>query len=192
MNRSLVYIMLLSAGMWAQTNPWKDKFIAAMNDSSGVSISVEIHQKQFESSSVERGTIEILKEKHYVLDTASETVHVAGDTIQTWNKVTNQLIIDQTIEGDISIFDLITGDFRDVEFGPPIIGENLVAMDFDIAIMGYKGKITLLKNGQPKVIKIIYGPDQNISLKVNSYRKGDLKLYHSFNPTAAEVIDLRE
>jgi len=192
MKKTLLCISLLLAGIGAQTNPWKEKFIAAMNDSNGVSISVEIKQKQFESSSVDSGTIEILKKKHYLLDTATESVHVAGDTIQTWNKVTSQLIIDQTIEGDINIFDLITGDFEDMNFGPPIVGDKLVAMDFDIPTMGYNGKITLLKNGQPAVIKIIYGPDQFVSLKVNSYRKGNLKLYHSFNPTAAEVIDLRE
>ena len=183
---------LFSVMSWAQPNPWKDKLILAMNDSNGVAISVEIHQKQFESNSVEYGTIEIFKEKHYLLDTTSETVHVAGETIQTWNKVTGQLIIDQTIEGDMSIFNLITGDFKDVLFGTPIVGETIVAMDFDIPMMGYKGKLTLSKNGQPKVIKIIYGPDQKVSLKVNKYRIGNLKLYHSFNPSVKEVIDLRE
>ncbi len=162
-----------------------------MNDSNGVSISVEIRQKQFESSTAERGTIELLKEKHYVLDTISETVHVAGDTIQTWNKVTGQLIIDQMVEGDMSIFDLLTGDLRDVIFGQPIVGQNLVAMDYNIPSMGYKGKMTLLKNGQPKTIKIIYGPDQSVSVAVNEYRKGDIKLYYSFKPAAKEIIDLR-
>lgn len=183
---------LFTVVIWAQTNPWKDKFIAAMNDSNGVVISVEILQKQFESSLVERGIIEIFKEKHYVLDTASETVYVTGDTIQIWNKVSGQLIIDQIIEGDISLFNLITGDFKDVNFGTPIVGVSLVAMDFDIPMMGYRGKITLSKKGQPKVIKIIYGPNQNVSLIVKKYRTGNLKLYHSFNPIAAEVIDLRE
>ncbi|MEA1881344.1 MAG: hypothetical protein U9N31_02950 [Candidatus Marinimicrobia bacterium] len=192
MGRILIFYFLLTAGMGAQTNPWKDKFIAAMNDPNGVSISVEIQQKQFESSYVERGTIEILKEKHYLLDTVSETVRVAGDTIQTWNKMTDQLIIDQMIEGDLSIFDLITGDFKDVVFGTPVIGPKLVAMDYDIPIMGYTGKITILKNGQPKNIKITYGPDQSVSLKINSYSKGNLKLYHSFNPKTTKVINLRE
>ena len=192
MKRSVICMTLFTVVIGAQTNPWKDKFITAMNDSNGVVISVEILQKQFESSLVERGIIEIFKEKHYVLDTASETVYVTGDTIQIWNKVAGQLIIDQIIEGDISLFNLITGDFKDVNFGTPIVGVSLVAMDFDIPMMGYRGKITLSKKGQPKVIKIIYGPNQNVSLIVKKYRTGKLKLYHSFNPIAAEVIDLRE
>jgi len=183
---------MLSAGIMTQTNPWIEKFIAAMNDPKGVSISVEIQQKQFETNSIQSGTIEIFTDNHYLLDTATETVHIAGDTIQTWNKVTNQLIIDQIIEGDMNIFNLITGDFKNVVFGPPIVGETLVAMDYDIPIMGYSGKMTILKNGQPKNIKIKYGPNQSVDLSVNSYTKGKIVLYHTFSPRAMEVIDLRE
>ena len=93
---------MLSASIIAQTYSWEDKFMAAMNDPKGVSISVEIQQKQFETNSIQNGRIEIFTDDHYLLDTATETVHVAGDTIQTWNKVTNQLIIDQMIEGAVS------------------------------------------------------------------------------------------
>ena len=89
MHNPLIYIILLTAGLWPQSNPWKEKFISAMNDPRGVSITVEIEQKQFDTNSVERGTIEIVKKDHYLLDTSSETVVVMGDTIQTWNKQSN-------------------------------------------------------------------------------------------------------
>ena len=61
MHNPLIYIILLTAGLWPQSNPWKEKFISAMNDPRGVSITVEIEQKQFDTNSVERGTIEIVK-----------------------------------------------------------------------------------------------------------------------------------
>ena len=192
MKNFLSLLSMLSASNIAQTYSWEDKFMAAMNDPKGVSISVEIQQKQFETNSIQNGTIEIFTDDHYLLDTATETVHVARDTIQTWNKVTNQLIIDQMIEGEMNIFNLITGDFKNVVFGPPIVGETLVAMDYNIPIMGYSGKITILKNGQPKNIKIKYGPNQSVDLSVKSYTKGEIVLYHTFNPIAVEVIDLRE
>ena len=124
MHIPLIYIILLTAGLWPQSNPWKEKFISAMNDPRGVSITVEIEQKQFDTNSVERGTIEIVKKDHYLLDTSSETVVVMGDTIQTWNKQSNQLIIDQTIEGDFSIFNLLTGGFESVIFSKPIVRES--------------------------------------------------------------------
>ncbi|HIA83965.1 MAG TPA: hypothetical protein EYO06_04280 [Candidatus Marinimicrobia bacterium] len=192
MHNPLIYIILLTAGLWPQSNPWKEKFISAMNDPRGVSITVEIEQKQFDTNSVERGTIEIVKKDHYLLDTSSETVVVMGDTIQTWNKQSNQLIIDQTIEGDFSIFNLLTGGFESVIFSKPIVREKQVSMHYDIPTMGYEGKIIIKKNGRPIELKIQYGSNQNVTMKVLTFYHGDLSLYHAFNPSDAEVIDLRE
>jgi len=192
MHNPLIYIILLTAGLWPQSNPWKEKFISAMNDPRGVSITVEIEQKYFDTNSVERGTIEIVKKDHYLLDTSSETVVVMGDTIQTWNKQSNQLIIDQTIEGDFSIFNLLTGGFESVIFSKPIVREKQVSMHYDIPTMGYEGKIIIKKNGRPIELKIQYGSNQNVTMKVLTFYHGDLSLYHAFNPSDAEVIDLRE
>ena len=192
MHNPLIYIILLTAGLWPQSNPWKEKFISAMNDPRGVSITVEIEQKQFDTNSVERGTIEIVKKDHYLLDTSSETVVVMGDTIQTWNKQSNQLIIDQTIEGDFSIFNLLTGGFESVIFSKPIVREKQVSMHYDIPTMGYEGKIIIKKNGRPIELKIQYGSNQNVTMKVLTFYHGNLSLYHAFNPSDAEVIDLRE
>ena len=192
MHNPLIYIILLTAGLWPQSNPWKEKFISAMNDPRGVSITVEIEQKQFDTNSVERGTIEIVKKDHYLLDTSSETVVVMGDTIQTWNKQSNQLIIDQTIEGDFSIFNLLTGGFESVIFSKLIVREKQVSMHYDIPTMGYEGKIIIKKNGRPIELKIQYGSNQNVTMKVLTFYHGDLSLYHAFNPSDAEVIDLRE
>ena len=192
MHNPLIYIILLTAGLWPQSNPWKEKFISAMNDPRGVSITVEIEQKQFDTNSVERGTIEIVKKDHYLLDTSSETVVVMGDTIQTWNKQSNQLIIDQTIEGDFSIFNLLTGGFESVIFSKLIVREKQVSMHYDIPTMGYEGKIMIKKNGRPIELKIQYGSNQNVTMKVLTFYHGDLSLYHAFNPSDAEVIDLRE
>ena len=192
MHNPLIYIILLTAGLWPQSNPWKEKFISAMNDPRGVSITVEIEQKQFDTNSVEWGTIEIVKKDHYLLDTSSETVVVMGDTIQTWNKQSNQLIIDQTIEGDFSIFNLLTGGFESVIFSKPIVREKQVSMHYDIPTMGYEGKIIIKKNGRPIELKIQYGSNQNVTMKVLTFYHGDLSLYHAFNPSDAEVIDLRE
>ena len=192
MHIPLIYIILLTAGLWPQSNPWKEKFISAMNDPRGVSITVEIEQKQFDTNSVERGTIEIVKKDHYLLDTSSETVVVMGDTIQTWNKQSNQLIIDQTIEGDFSIFNLLTGGFESVIFSKPIVREKQVSIHYDIPTMGYEGKIIIKKNGRPIELNIQYGSNQNVTMKILTFYHGNLSLYHAFNPSDVEVIDLRE
>ena len=192
MLRPLIFNVLFIAVSVSQSNQWPQKFIDAMIDSNGVSISVSIQQKQFTSSSVEAAVIEILKKKHYIMDLPTETIFVLEDTIQTWNKVANQLIIDQLIEGDINIFHLLTGDFKDVTFDRPIEGKKDISMNFNVLDMGYSGHIKIKKSGQPIEVKVIYGKDQSMLILVTGYHKGDLKLYNAFNPLNAEVIDLRE
>ena len=192
MIRPLIFNVLFIAVSVSQSNQWPQKFIDAMIDSNGVSISVSIQQKQFTSSSVEAAVIEILKKKHYIMDLTTETIFVLEDTIQTWNKVANQLIIDQLIEGDINIFHLLTGDFKDVTFDRPIEGKKDISMNFNVLDMGYSGHIKIKKSGQPIEVKVIYGKDQSMLILVTGYHKGDLKLYNAFNPLNAEVIDLRE
>ncbi len=192
MKRILLFIVLFSAGAFGQSNPWAQKFIQTMNDSSGVSIALKIEQRQFDSISTESGQIEILKKKHYILDLPTESVFVRGDTIQTWNKLTNQLIIDQTIPGEVNIFDLLTGDFDDVKFGQPSKRKNNVQMDFDLPQMGYGGELIIKKNGEPNSVRVVYGPDQSVLLTIKNFKKGNLNLYNGFNPKDAEVIDLRE
>ena len=192
MIRPLIFNVLFIAVSVSQSNQWPQKFIDAMIDSNGVSISVSIQQKQFTSSSVEAAVIEILKKKHYIMDLPTETIFVLEDTIQTWNKVANQLIIDQLIEGDINIFHLLTGDFKDVTFDRPIEGKKDISMNFNVLDMGYSGHIKIKKSGQPIEVKVIYGKDQSMLILVTGYHKGDLKLYKAFNPLNAEVIDLRE
>ena len=192
MIRPLIFNVLFIAVSVSQSNQWPQKFIDAMIDSNGVSISVSIQQKQFTSSSVEAAVIEILKKKHYIIDLPTETIFVLEDTIQTWNKVANQLIIDQLIAGDINIFHLLTGDFKDVTFDRPIEGKKDISMNFNVLDMGYSGHIKIKKSGQPIELKVIYGKDQSMLILVTGYHKGDLKLYNAFNPLNAEVIDLRE
>ena len=192
MIRPLIFNVLFIAVSVSQSNQWPQKFIDAMIDSNGVSISVSIQQKQFTSSSVEAAVIEILKKKHYIIDLPTETIFVLEDTIQTWNKVANQLIIDQLIAGDINIFHLLTGDFKDVTFDRPIEGKKDISMNFNVLDLGYSGHIKIKKSGQPIELKVIYGKDQSMLILVTGYHKGDLKLYNAFNPLNAEVIDLRE
>jgi len=50
----------------------------------------------------------------------------------------------------------------------------------------------MLRTGEPKEIKIAYGPDQFVSLEINKFTIGGLSLYSNFNPVNPEVIDLRE
>lgn len=180
------------ANTFAQSNIWANKFFQTMNDSNGISMKMLIEQRQYDNASTEVGQIEILKKKHFILDLPYESVYVVADTIKTWNKTTNQLIIDQNISRGVNIFDILTGSFEEIEFGIPKESKNYVQMDFNVPQLGYGGELIIQANGVPNLIRLIYGPNQAISLTIQDFQKGNLKLYDGFNPDGAEVIDLRE
>ena len=188
----LTFFILLSVGIQAQPKQREEIFINAMNHEDGISINVSIEQLQFDEKSSNSGIIEIIDKDNYILSFSNETIFVSKGTIKTWNKVNNQLIIDKLIEGDITIFDLLTGDFKDVSFDIQKKIRNLTVVNFNIEMMGYSGYIKTKENGQPVELKVKYGPNQFLLLTVTNYILGNLKLIKQFNPLNAEIIDLRE
>ena len=128
----------------------------------------------------------------YLLSFPNETIFVSQGIIKTWNKLNNQLIIDKLIEGDVTIFDLLTGDFKEVSFEGPKKNKNFIIVDFNIEMMGYSGYIKTKENGEPIELKVKYGPNQFLLLTVKSFIVGNLKLINQFNPLNVEIIDLRE
>lgn len=187
-----IFFILLSANINAQSKQWEKMFISKMNHKDGISINVIIDQLQFDAKSFDSGDIEIIDKDNYLLSFPNETIFVSQGTIKTWNKIRNQLIIDQLIEGDITIFDLLTGDFKEVSFEAPKKNRNFIIVDFNIETMGYSGYIKTRDNGEPIELKVKYGPNQFLLLKVKSFAVGNLKLIKEFNPLNVEVIDLRE
>ena len=192
MKSLLIFFILLSANINAQSKQWEKMFISKMNHKDGISINVIIDQLQFDAKSFDSGDIEIIDKDNYLLSFPNETIFVSQGTIKTWNKLNNQLIIDQLIEGDITIFDLLTGDFKEVSFEAPKKNRNFIIVDFNIELMGYSGYIKTRDNGEPIELKVKYGPNQFLLLKVKSFAVGNLKLIKEFNPLNVEVIDLRE
>ena len=187
-----IFFILLLANINAQSKQWEKMFISKMNHKDGISINVIIDQLQFDAKSFDSGDIEIIDKDNYLLSFPNETIFVSQGTIKTWNKLNNQLIIDQLIEGDITIFDLLTGDFKEVSFEAPKKNRNFIIVDFNIEMMGYSGYIKTRDNGEPIELKVKYGPNQFLLLKVKSFAVGNLKLIKEFNPLNVEVIDLRE
>ncbi|MGY8750831.1 MAG: hypothetical protein ACKVKJ_02205 [Fidelibacterota bacterium] len=188
----LIFSILFLASIQTQSEKWKKTFINVMNHDDGISINVKIEQLQFDSKSFDSGIIEIMDKDNYILSFPNETVFISQGIIKTWNKVNNQLIIDKLIEGDITIFDLLTGEFKDVSFETPKKIRNLTMVNFNIEMMGYSGYIKTKENGEPVELKVKYGPNQFLLLTVTKYTIGNLKLINRFNPLNAEIIDLRE
>ncbi len=188
-------ILLLFGGVWGQTHIAVQKLKQFLSQQTGTEMKIAIKQKQFDQISQLVGTMEISGRGQYVFDSEHEMILVNGTVIRSWNKMNQQLIIDETIPGEFSYFKLLSGDFHGVKFGKTTVKKAPWShLQYFVKEMGIKGQIVLnVQTGQPRNISIEYGPDQRIDMEIKSISnmKGNSR-FKSFNPNNLEVIDLRE
>ena len=186
-----IFCFIISAIASAQTNSWYQKLTNSFNYSNGVSLLIDINQKQFDTDFKYIAKVEFFDKNHYIVETPAQSIYISNDTIKTFIKSSEQLIIDNVIEREITFIDILAGDSKDIVFDNLSINDN-VSMDFNIASMGYYGNIKMSKNGHPIELKIYFGPNQYILLSIVEYKTQGLTLYNNFNPMPNETIYLNE
>ena len=173
-------------------NKWYSKFLEAMYTPSGVSFNAIINQKQFDMNSKISAYVEVVDSLHLLIEINKETIILRGDTIQTYNKETNQLIIDRLIDSDIGIFSLLSGNLREINIIKTIPFKNTIQINFSIPSMDYTGFVEILKSGEPKRMRLAFSNDQYIDISIKDFKEGELFKFNKFNPSPAEIINLYE
>lgn len=191
-SRISLYLLFSVCISYGQSNSWYQKFLSALNNKAGVTFTAQIMQKEFELSSESIAKIEIVNKTHFIIDMNQETIFISGDTIKTYNKLTNQLIIDKIINDDIGIFSLLTGNIENIVFKKSIVSNEKIKIIFKIPELGYDGQIDILKSGEPKRMNLSYAKDQYINILINNFQTGNLTMYKNFQPNPKEIINLHE
>ena len=191
-SRISLYFLFSVSISYGQNDRWYKKFLSTLNNQAGVTFTAQIMQKEFELSSESIAKIEIVNKTHFIIDMNQETIFISGDTIQTYNKLSNQLIIDKIINDDIGIFSLLTGNIENIVFNKSIISNEKIKIIFNIPELGYNGQIDILKSGEPKRMNLTYAKDQYINIVINNFQTGNLTMYENFQPNPKEIINLHE
>ena len=191
-SRISLYFLFSVSISYGQNDRWYKKFLSTLNNQAGVTFTAQIMQKEFELSSESIAKIEIINKAHFIIDMNQETIFISGDTIQTYNKLSNQLIIDKIINDDIGVFSLLTGNIENIVFNKSIISNEKIKIIFNIPELGYNGQIDILKSGEPKRMNLTYAKDQYINIVINNFQTGNLTMYENFQPNPKEIINLHE
>ena len=186
----IYFLFLFSSNL--DKNKWYSKFLEAMYTPSGVSFNAIINQKQFDMNSKISAYVEVVDSLHLLIEINKETIILRGDTIQTYNKETNQLIIDRLIDSDIGIFSLLSGNLREINIIKTIPFKNTIQINFSIPSMDYKGFVEILKSGEPKRMRLAFSNDQYIDISIKDFKEGELFKFNRFNPSPTEIINLYE
>ena len=187
-----LYILIAISSISGQSEIWYQKFLSTLRNDSGVRFTAQIIQKEFEFNTESKANIEIIDSSHIIFDLDQETIFISGDTIQTYNKLTDQLIIDRIINDDFGILSLLTGNLNDVSFNKSILSKDRVKIIYSIPEFNYDGYIDILKSGEPKKMNIVYAKNQFIDIKITNFKVGGLKIDTAFLYRSKEIINLYE
>ena len=121
-----LYILIAISTIFGQSEIWYQNFLSTLHNDSGVRFTAKITQKEFEFNTESEANIEIIDSSHIIFDLDQETIFISGDTIQTYNKLTDQLIIDRIINDDFGILSLLTGNLNNVSFNKSILSKDRV------------------------------------------------------------------
>tara|TARA_B100001250_G_scaffold408533_1_gene431111 strand:- start:521 stop:1102 length:582 start_codon:yes stop_codon:yes gene_type:complete len=187
-----LFILITISSVFGQSEIWYQKFLSSLYNDSGVRFTAQITQKELEFSTESKANIEIIDSSHIIFDLDQETIFISGDTIQTYNKLTNQLIIDRIINNDFGLLSLLTGNLKDISFNKSILSKNRVKIIYSIPDFSYDGYIDILKSGEPKKMNIVYAKNQFIDIKITNFKVGGLKIDTAFRYRSKEIINLYE
>ena len=171
---------------------WYLKFLEAMYADQGVRFNAVIDQKQYDLDSKILAYVEVVNSKNLLIEIDNETIVLKGDTIQTYNKRTSQLVIDRLIDGDIGIFSLLSGNLNNVDIIRSVLSKNTVKIIFSLPFLKYNGFVEILKTGEPKRMKLSFSDNQYVDIAIDEFTIGSLSKFNNFKPSPKETIDLYE
>lgn len=171
-----------------------DSVYQVLHKHPGWTLDLLVTQNQAGKYWSEKVLIEILPNGNYLLELPEQTIKIENEDMITWNKVTDQIIIDRIIPGQVTIFDVLSGNFRELRLtGSKPIG-NDHWLQFSLPTLGLSGEMTIAgKSWKPVLVRMQYGPDNQMELKVLNLTQVDGPTRFSrFSTTNKEIIDLRE
>ncbi len=154
---------------------------------------LQVSQYQYGHSYESTLNISIIDSVRYHIQTPDQEIYAAGNEIKTWNKKTDQLIIDTRLEQDIDIFRILTGDLMGMVLTNKQNDQNGKTFDFSFANFGIIGSIVVNREWHLEKMKINYDKNNWIVIQIQSWKLLMVgESFSEFGAGAVEVLDFRE
>ena len=179
----LIIILNLSFG-----NHLED-FYKLLSNSSVVKLNINFTQNQFQNNYISFGDFFILGPNEYFYASSDLKISFNNEGVVTKNYLNKQIIYNDLYEGELNLFDILSGDRDLIEFSDDKQGFN--KYNFYIPAMGFNGYFLFdPKLGNLKLIFLEIDHSQSVSIDIN-----EIEILDSYNPEIKEedfeVIDLR-
>ena len=178
--------------MGAQPDPYQ-QFLDYMNAKGGRILEIEFYQEQFGERFESNGTFFYLGKRYYTFDALDQRITFNNGEITTINKVGKQVVYDQAIPGEVTIFDILTGTNKSLQTGETLLEKNGFRIPFTLLDWEMHGTIrTIPDSGKPKEIILKTDENSEIWIKIVSVESVKGRDVTTIDLTEYEIIDLRE
>lgn len=153
-----------------------------------------MNQIQYNLSYNSNLSVSFIDSSAYLIESIEQDIYVSGNTIKTFNKQTNQLIIDERLPDDKDVFAILSGDLAGISLANKRNEKGLITFAFSMQEIGMNGSLSVIKdNWHFDQIHIYYDKDNWITLQLHSWQllRGKYS-FDDFGNKALDVIDLRE
>lgn len=185
----LIYLVLFTK---LYSNPYQNflNFLQNINDTK---VEIVFNQFQYGEYFSTKGDLYIFSKDFYCYEDSEKQILINKDTVTSINKIIKQVIYDERVDDNFSIFDLLTGANLNIEIDSIRNEEGVDIINIRILDLNLKGELYVDSVvGKPREINLKNSSQNEFSIKIgdmihfkrDSFPKIDLKFY--------EVIDFRE
>lgn len=166
-----------------------EDFYKLLQEPTVVKLKINFVQNQFDKQFQSFGDFYILGPMKYFYDSAEIKIFANSNFVVTKNCLTKQVVYNDLDQRQLSIFDIISGNKRYIEFSDELNDFN--RYNYFIKSMGFEGYFLFESNSRSlKLIHLELGSSQSISIKVS-----EIEVLDAYEPAIDledyEVIDLR-
>ena len=192
MRQTIFILSLLAQAIGAQDSPYK-QFQSYMDVPGGRILEIDFYQEQLGDRFESSGTLYYIENDRYTFDDLNQRITYNSGTITTINKATKQVIYDSTIPGDVTVFDVLSGNENAIQIGEILMEKNGFRIPFILKDWDISGTLwTVPGTGKPRHIILRTTEDSKIRIKVNSSEPVKNKGIPQLDIQGFEIIDLRE
>ncbi|MEE3189060.1 MAG: hypothetical protein VX244_03965 [Candidatus Neomarinimicrobiota bacterium] len=192
MKKMMVLAVLFINSAFGFSDPYQT-FLKFINESGSLKMSLEFYQIQYGDHFDTAGDFYYLRDQYYFFDDAVQRIIFQDDEISTISKINKQIILDNIIPGEVTIFDILSGENEFIVPRDAILEKGYYKIPFTIPSWELSGMIRVLPiSGRPLEIKLSSGPDQETRIIINSAEPWNSNSIPEIDLTDFEKIDLRE
>ena len=188
-----VFIFIISTINLLSQNIYYENFNRFMNQNGVVSFEINLNQKQYGEEFISNGIFYYFNADKYIFDSENQRVTFEKGQIQTINKINKQIIYENSIPNDFTVFDLFSGERELLNVYNYEVLNNDVIIFFKIDKLAILGSLlTDIDSGKPELIKFTVQKNMKTEIEILSSNVSTHFSLEKLENESFDIVDLRE